>query len=418
MSVVATSWSTRNSSGMEKKPADVQLLMVKHFLARAFLELTRLLSSAHAAGLSKKRGRARDLAGLRELVERQQLEIDLLRARLARLDSAKRPRCLPSERLQIQLYRAKWPTSLTELARRFVLSVETIKAWLIEVDGGVEKRVKTKAPVNKLPDAVREIAVLLRWDQLLWGGAKRIADVLRRTNLKISRTSIQRILRRSPRKPAVKEAKPKARPSGIKAKSENHVWIVDLTHVVSFMGLLRVRVVAIIDAYTRAIVATGVSKSEPTADWMCAFVAKAIKTSGSKPMHMISDRGSQFTASPFRAMLRRRGIRHRFGAVGTHGSIATIERMWRSLKSECLNSTCAWLSARALARKVADYSDWYNAFRPHQGLRGRTPCEVAAKAKRPKPLAIKDGDAVRVSRRHLHGDPKLPIYTIRVKKSA
>ncbi len=137
----------------------------------------------------------------------------------------------------------------------------------MEVGGGVEKRVKTREPLNKLPDAVKEIAVLLRWQQLHWG-CKRIAEVLRRMKLKISRTSIQRIFRRNPRKPAAKDAKPKTRRAGIKAKREHHVWLVDLTHVVSFMGLLRVRVVAIMDAYTRAIVATGVCTSEPTADWL------------------------------------------------------------------------------------------------------------------------------------------------------
>jgi len=90
---------------------------MKHLLARAFLELTKLLSSAHAAAMSKRRGRAAELAVLRDLAERQQFEIDLLRGRLARLDSAKRPRYLSHERLQVLLYKAKWPTSLAELAQ-------------------------------------------------------------------------------------------------------------------------------------------------------------------------------------------------------------------------------------------------------------------------------------------------------------
>ena len=124
---------------------------MKHFLARAFLELTKLLAGTHAAAMGAKRGRTLDLAGLRDVTERQQVEIYLLRARLSRLDSAKRPRYLPQERLQVLLYRAKWPSSLTELARRFVLSVETIKEWLAEVDGGIEKRMKTKEPVNSCP---------------------------------------------------------------------------------------------------------------------------------------------------------------------------------------------------------------------------------------------------------------------------
>jgi transposase InsO family protein len=263
---------------------------MKHFLARAFLELTKLLAGAHAAAMARKRGRALDLAGLRDLTERQQVEIDLLRSRLGRLDSAKRPRYLPQERLRILLYKAKWPSSLAELARRFVLSVETIKEWIVEVDAGVEKRVKPRAPVNQLPDAVREIAILLRWQQLAWG-AKRIADVIRRMKLKMSRTSVQRILRRNPRKPAVIAKKAKPRNSTVVAKRKHHVWLIDLTTVKSFFGIIRRRVAAVIDAYTRAVIATGVHPTEPTAAWMCALVSRAIRDAGARPVHLISDHG-------------------------------------------------------------------------------------------------------------------------------
>jgi hypothetical protein len=98
--------------------------------------------------------------------------------------------------------------------------------------------------------------------------------------------------------------------------------------------------------------------------------------------------------------------------------LSLIERFWRTLKSECLHSTCIWISARSLARKVADYASWFNASRPHQGLQGRTPRDVSAKAERPKPMTVKFGDVLRVSRRQLHGDPKLPLYTLGLRKSA
>jgi transposase InsO family protein len=390
---------------------------MKHLLARALIELTRIFAAAHGAAMAGCGDRRVERMARDAIQEATTLERDLLRARLQRLDSAKRPRYLPQERLQILLYRARYGVSLGELARRFVLSVETIKEWMVEVDGGVEQRVKTAEPVNKLSGAVREVAVLLRWEQLAWG-AKRIADVLRQMKLKISRTSVQRILRRNPRRPAVKAAKPKRRHVGIRAKRENHVWLVDLTHVVGFMGLLRVRVVAIMDAYTRAIVATGVSTSEPTAEWMCRFFSKAIGATGAKPDHLISDRGSQFTAHEFQRMLRRRKIRHRFGAVGAHGSCSLIERLMRTLKRELLNATCVWLNTKALQWKLDSYADWFNEARPHQGLRGRTPHEVAARTRRAKPMTISKGDVLRVTRRDLHGEPRLPVYSLRVRKSA
>src|SRR5262245_33472296 len=59
-------------------------------------------------------------------------------------------------------------------------------------------------------------------------------------------------------------------------------------------------------------------------------------TSGfNAPKNLISDRGVQFTWDGFDPGCRSRGIRHRFGAVGKHGSIAIIERLMRTLKSEC-----------------------------------------------------------------------------------
>jgi hypothetical protein len=142
---------------------------MKHFLAGAFVELVKLLAAAHAAAIARSgRGRAERMA--REAMnEAGAVERELLRARLGRLDSANRPRYLPPERLQILLHKARYGVSLKELARRFVLSVETIKEWIVEADGGVEARVKTASAVNRLADAVKEIAVLLRWQQLRWG---------------------------------------------------------------------------------------------------------------------------------------------------------------------------------------------------------------------------------------------------------
>jgi hypothetical protein len=70
-------------------------------------------------------------------------------------------------------------------------------------------------------------------------------------------------------------------------------------------------------------------------------------------------------------------VKPRFGAVGEHGSIAVIERFFRSLKSEMLRKL-PWIpmSRKKLAAEVAAYVGWYEMHRPHQGLHGRTPHEV------------------------------------------
>jgi transposase InsO family protein len=204
-----------------------------------------------------------------------------------------------------------------------------------------------------------------------------------------------------------KKAKP--RNTTVIAKRERHVWIVDVTTVKSFFGPIRRRVAAVI--------ATGVHPTEPTAAWICALVSRAIRDANATPVHFISDRGPQFTALAFKRLLRRRGIKHRYGAIGRHGSIAIIERFWRTLKREALDSTSSWLTVEALAEMVSRYADWFTRIRPHQGLQGRAPVDVT-KAKRPRPMAITKTDALIVSRRDLHDDPKLPVYSVRVRKAA
>jgi transposase InsO family protein len=50
--------------------------------------------------------------------------------------------------------------------------------------------------------------------------------------------------------------------------------------------------------------------------------------------YVVTDHGPQFTAAAFAEALCRRGIRPRRGAIGRTGSVAIIERLWRSMKSE------------------------------------------------------------------------------------
>lgn len=70
-------------------------------------------------------------------------------------------------------------------------------------------------------------------------------------------------------------------------------------------------------------------------------------------------------------------MKPRYGAVGKHGSIAVLERFWRSLKSEMLRRLgLVPMAMPRMADEVAAYVEWYDRHRPHQGLGGRTPREV------------------------------------------
>jgi len=90
------------------------------------------------------------------------------------------------------------------------------------------------------------------------------------------------------------------------------------------------------------------------------------RAAGDAPKHLISDKGVQFTQEGFEPWCRRRGIRHRFGAVGKYGSIAIIERLMKTIKSECIRRLVLVPFRRAeFETELALWRSWYNAKRPH-----------------------------------------------------
>lgn len=75
-----------------------------------------------------------------------------------------------------------------------------------------------------------------------------------------------------------------------------------------------------------------------------------IGRAGGKPRYVVTERGGLFTARTFTRYLGRRGIGHRYGAVGTHGSIALVERIWRTLKGELMDGVFVFLPLAVFRR--------------------------------------------------------------------
>lgn len=144
----------------------------------------------------------------------------------------------------------------------------------------------TRAPMNKLPDLVGEIARLLRWEQVQWG-SRRIAQVLARLGLKASRTSVQRILRSKPRRLAKKTPIQRVKRSGLQCRRVNDLWFADFTTVKLFSGLVKVRIGAVLDGFSRKLLAVGVCRKEPDADWACRLARRAMAMTGARPRTFI-----------------------------------------------------------------------------------------------------------------------------------
>ena len=96
-----------------------------------------------------------------------------------------------------------------------------------------------------------------------------------------------------------------------------------------------------------------------------------------KPEIFNTDQGSQFTSFAFTNTLKDADIRISMDGRGRWMYNVFIERLWRSLKYECvyLNAFETGSEARTGTCRWVGY---YNADRPHSVFGGRTPDEVYA----------------------------------------
>jgi putative transposase len=380
-------------------------------MVRALLLVAREIALAHDRWLAQLAGRrplAAENAALHETVERQRAQIELLRARLLRLHPRRRPRYRAWERLAILWHRARYGLSVSATARAFVLSVQTVVNWNRDVGSGRANLVQAKPPVNKLPDLVREIVHRLKGEWPRWG-SRRIAGILAHLGIKASRSTVQRALRERPPRPAAGARVLPRRGGELLAKSPNHVWLVDFTRV---GGIFRsVFVGAVVDAFSRKVLALRVCAVEPTAALAVRLLRDALRGHGA-PRHLVTDHGRQFTSVAFRRALARRGIRHRFGAVAKRGSrsLARIDRFWRSMKSEYALGLFLYRPIRSIERNLISFVSWFNAERPHQALGQRTPDEVHLGTRARRPRAISRGV---LAVRFAGGDHRLPVFRLR-----
>jgi putative transposase len=153
----------------------------------------------------------------------------------------------------------------------------------------------------------------------------------------------------------------------------NQVWCADVTYIPMRRGFLFL--VAIMDWASRKVLAWRLSNTME-ADFCVAALAEAIARYG-RPDIFNTDQGCQFTSFAFTSTLTDAGIRISMDGRGRWMDNVFIERLWRSLKYECvfLNAFDTGSEARD---GIGRWIGHYNASRPHSSFRGRTPDEVYA----------------------------------------
>ena len=378
---------------------------------------------------------AADCARLKNEVSLLREEIRIKDARMARVEPKRRPYYTPVERLQILELRAALSLSVAQTARLFLVEHATILLWMKRVDApDGYPLLRLSMPVNRFRDYVRYIVQRLK---VLCpdAGKVRTAQILARAGLKISPSTVRRMWRKTGlfRPPHVDSSLPapeidnpsSASPRVVRADYPHHVWHVDLTLVPIFTGfwvpwspfaLLQVWpfcwwVAAVVDHFSRRAVAFHIFRKQPSAPQVRTVLTRAILNAKRKPKYIVSDKGSQFWCASFKTWCRRRRIRPRFGAVGKHGSIAVIERFFRSMKNESLRRVLVPLRHTDTVAELDAYVKWYNHHRPHQGLAGLTPNEKCLGSSSPNELGKPPRSPITET-----GPPTLVVHYLAGKK--
>ena len=366
-----------------------------------------VISLAHFA-LAHAQGRASycldERVRLAAQCDRLQQEVAVLReelrikdARMARIEPRRRPHYPSQQRLDILMLRSARGWSLQQTARTFLVTKATIAYWNRRLcEAGADELVKSLEPANKFPDFVRYTVQHLK--SLCPGlGKVKIADVLCRAGLHLAASTVGRIVQEKPVPPptgdATAAAEERTTSRGkvvVMADRPNHVWHVDLTTVPIFSGFwvpwlpnalpqcwpFCWWVVVVLDHFSRRAMGFHISRRQPTTRAVQAFLDRTIQETGETPKYLISDKGAQFWRDNYKAWCRSRGIDPRFGAVGQHGSIAVVERFIRTLKEGCTRQIVVLSRRQDFRNHIGWFLFWYNEFRPHMTLEGKTPSEV------------------------------------------
>ena len=151
----------------------------------------------------------------------------------------------------------------------------------------------------------------------------------------------------------------------------NQVWCADITYIPMRRGFLYLA--SVMDWSTREVLSWRVSNTMDV-EFCIEALEEALARFG-RPGIFNTDQGSQFTSPRFTDVLREAGIRISMDGRGRWMDNVFIERLWRSLKYECVYLH-AFETGSELRAGLARWIGYYNARRPHSTLAGRTPDEA------------------------------------------
>ena len=213
-------------------------------------------------------------------------------------------------------------------------------------------------------------------------GSRQMMRWLRRQGYKVNRKRIKRLMRKMGlsviyQKPNTSKPHPehKIYPyllRDVSVTRPNQAWCTDITYIPMRRGFLYL--VAVMDWSTRAVLSWRLSNTMHS-DFCVQALEEALAKYG-KPEIFNTDQGSQFTSFAFTNVLLENGIKISMDGRGRCLDNVFIERLWRSLKYECVylrEFDTGFVARYEIGKWIRDY----NWDRPHSTLpNDMTPMEV------------------------------------------
>jgi transposase InsO family protein len=283
--------------------------------------------------------------------------------------------------------------SVTDVARRYGVSRQTVHKWLVRyahhgLAGLVDKSSKPDTCPHQMPPTVEAKVLEMRRAHPQWG-PRTILNRLARAGIEPlpSRSAVYRCLVRH----VLLEPKPrKRRPSDYKRWERSRpmeLWQMDVTLGVRLEDGSRPSIVTGIDDHSRfCVCATVVARA--TAGPVCEALLGAMERHGT-PEAILSDNGKVFTGrfGPGKGLVRfdricqEHGIRHLLTAPGSPTTTGKVERFHKTLKREFLDGK-VFASICEAQRAIDGWVHDYNHAREHQSLGNRPPAGRFALARR------------------------------------
>jgi len=299
--------------------------------------------------------------------EAKEIEILVLRHELAVLRRQHpRPRLQPTDRallaaLSRLLPRARWSV--------FLIRPETLLRWHRRM---VARRWTYPIPSHgrpPVPEEVRQLVVRLARENPRWG-YQRIHGEILRLGVRVSASSIRRVLRAHGLDPAPRRA-PTTWRSFLRQQATGILACDFFT--VDTIFLQRVYVLFVIELGSRRVHLAGVT-DHPTGPWVAQQARNMVVSLGDQAAawkFLIRDRDSKFT-KVFDDVWRSIGAEVICTPVRAPNANAVAERWVGTVRRECLDQLLI-VGRQQLVHVLRRYVEHYNRRRPHRSLAHATP---------------------------------------------